>query len=74
MIVLAVDEEAYREAWEDYMEDMKAEAFIEGSQEFYEDLLRTNLEQTITLADIPENLREDLAEMGPRFMQTRLNA
>lgn len=66
MIVLAVDEEAYREAWEDYMEDMRAEAFIEGSQEFYEDLLRTNLEQTSTLADIPEDLREDLAEMGAK--------
>lgn len=64
MIVLVVDEEAYREAWEDYAEEVKAEAFLEGRQQFYQDMLSTNLEQTSHLSDIPEDLREDLAEMG----------
>ena len=67
MIVLAVDEETYRDAWESYVEEMKAEAFLDKSEEFYYDLLSTNLEQTTHISDIPEDLRDDLAEMGARI-------
>lgn len=72
MIILAVDEEAYKEAWEDYAEQRTREAFLEGSEEFYQDMLKTNLEKTVHLSDIPEGLKDDIAEMGARVYSDQI--
>ncbi|MFP4038860.1 MAG: hypothetical protein ACLFTA_03705 [Candidatus Nanohaloarchaea archaeon] len=64
MIVLAVDEEAYREAWNEYVEDISREIFLSQSEEFYQELLRANIENTDVLSDIPGGLKDDLAEMA----------
>ncbi len=64
MIVLAVDEETYRDAWEEYIDQASREVFLHESENFYQELLKTNIEETSHISDIPEGLQEDIAEMG----------
>lgn len=64
MIVLAVDEEEYREAWEEYVDQVSREVFLQKSEDFYQELLKKNIEETAHISDIPEGLQQDIAEMG----------
>jgi len=65
-VILLVDRETYEDAWEDYFEERHEKHVLEHSREFYEDLLKTNLEETRHISYIPEDVQNDIAEMGAK--------
>ena len=59
-----VDPEEFREEWQEFMQEVFEEAAVDAVEQFYQDVLRQNLDSTSYLSNLPEEGREALADMA----------
>ena len=59
-----VDPKEFREEWQKFMEEMFEEVALEAVEDFYQDILKENLDSTSYVSNLPDEGREALAEMA----------